>query len=177
MRNTIFVIVLMLCGSVCGVQSTDGSTKFSRVTVKGHLFEVEPKWHVKVYEDAHYQFVFRHYGNAEFVPGFFVYDLKRICWLEITELSTEHARLGRSPDFNDIPLMVGWNFRDLAKNKYAQLPLRTPGSIIFPDQVAFDSGTELYRLDCNSQLKRDISLTSFWVRKADLGAIDRAPAK
>jgi len=67
--------------------------------------------------------------------------------------------------------MVGWDFRGLASAEYAQLPLKTGGSIIFPDRVIFDPSTELYRLDCNSGLNRDVSLTSFWVRKADLDAL------
>jgi len=91
-------------------QLKDG-LRFSRVTIKGQVLDAEPKWHVKVYEDASYRFVYRRYGDAEYAPGFFARDLSRNRWLQLTELSTEHARLGRSPDFGDIPLAV---FRGLA---------------------------------------------------------------
>jgi hypothetical protein len=168
-----FVVALMLCGSVCVAQSNNSGVKFSRPTVKGHRLKAAPKWHIKLYEDEHYRFVFRHYGNAEFVPGFFAYDLKRKRWLEITELTTELARLGRSPDPNEVPLMVGWNFSDLSKSEYTQLPLKTFGSIIFPDRITFDPTTKLYRFDCNSALNREESLTSFWVRQADLNTLSK----
>jgi hypothetical protein len=171
MRKIMYVVVLLLCGSIGVAQSNQDGLRFSRVTIKGQVLDAEPKWHVKVYEDASYRFVYRHYGNAEYVPGFFARDLSRNRWLQLKELSTEHARLGRSPDFSDIPLAVGWDFRGLASAEYAQLPLKTGGSIEFPDRVTFDPSTELYRLDCNSQLNRDVSLTSFWVRKADLDAL------
>src|SRR5262245_31824866 len=85
--------------------------------------------------------------------------------------STENARLGRSPDPGDLPLMVGWDFRRLASDKYTRLPLMTGGSIIFPDRITFDSTSKIYRFDCNSRLNRDLSLTSFWVRKMDLDDI------
>jgi hypothetical protein len=169
MRKITYVIVLLLCGSIGIAQSNKDGLRFSRVTIKGQALDAEPKWHVKVYEDASYRFVERHYGNGEYVPGFFACDLSRNRWLQLTELSTEHARLGRSPD--DIRLMVGWDFHGLASAEYAQLPLMTGGSIIFPDRITFDPSTELYRLDCNSKLNRDVSLTSFWVRKADLDAL------
>jgi len=168
MRRKIFVVIILLGVSLSIAQANDDELRFTRVTIKGQVLDAEPKWHVKVYEDTSYRFVFRHYGHAEYVPGFFAYDLSRNRWLQLTELSTENARLGRSPDFNDIPLMVGWDFRRLAGDKYTQLPLMTGGSIIFPDRITFDSTSKIYRFDCNSRLNRDVSLTSFWVRKMDL---------
>lgn len=172
MRKITYVVVLLLCGSIGVAQSNKDGLRFSRVTIKGQVLDAEPKWHFQVYADASYRFVFRHYGSkGEYVPGFFARDLSRNRWLQLTELSTEHARLGVSPDFNDIRLMVGWDFRGLASAEYAQLPLKTSGSIVFPDRVTFDPSTKLYRLDCNSELNRDASLTSFWVRKADLDAL------
>ena len=131
----------------------------------------EPKWQIKVYEDDSYEFVFRGYGNAEYVPGLFAHDRRHNRWLELTELSTVHARLGRSPESSDLRLMVGWNFSRLASAEYAKLPLLTTGSIVFPDRISFDPTSGLYRFDFNSQLNLDGSLTSFRVRKYDLDAI------
>ena|SRR5215510_13274827 len=171
MLRITYVIIILLLWSFRAVQANDDDLKFSRVTIKGQVLDAEPKWHVKVYEDESYRFVYRHYGNAEYVPGFFAFDISRKRWLQLKELSTENARLGRSPDFSDIPLAVGWDFRGLASAKYAQLPLKTSGSIVFPDRVTFDPPSKLYRFDCNSGLNRDVSLTSFWVRKLDLDAL------
>ena len=171
MREITYLVTLLICISLYPAQTSGDGLTFSRVTVKGVVIPSEPKWHIKVYEDDSYEFVYRHFGHAEYVPGFFAHDRRHNRWLEITELSTEHARLGRSPDFSDVPLQVGWNFRGLASVEYAQLPLRTAGSIIFPDRMSFDAAAGLYRVDCNSQLNRDVALTSFWVRRADLDAL------
>ncbi len=81
-----------------------GQNTFSHPTLIAALREHEPKWHVKVYEDEDYQFVYRHYGNAEYVPGFFVYSKKRSRWVKITKLSTENAKLGHSPPFEEVRL-------------------------------------------------------------------------
>jgi hypothetical protein len=121
-----------------------------------------------VYEDSAYRFVTRHYGSGETatIPGFFVYSKQRNAWIEILSLSTEHARLGHSPD--DILLTVGWDYGELINKAFASMPLRTSGSINFPDRIV-DVGAEgAYRLDFNSRLKRDVSLTSFWLAKGDL---------
>ena len=171
MRRIRYVAIILLFGSIFTVWANDDDLRFSRATIKGRVLDAEPKWHVKVYEDSSYRFVYRHYGNAEYVPGFFACDISKNRWLQLTELSTENARLGRSPDFNDIPLAVGWDFRRLADVQYAPLPLKTGGSIVFPDRVTFDPSRKLYRFDCNSRLNREVSLTSFWVRKIDLDAL------
>jgi len=172
MKQTYWTTIALIVSiaAVCIAQDRD-AMQFRRPTVKGAVLAQEPKWHREIYHDQFYQFVFRHYGNGEYVPGFFAHDLVRNRWLEITELSMEQARLGRSPDFSDIPLQVGWDFRSLARADYARLPLHTTGSIVFPDRIMFLSAIGLYRLDCNSELNREVSLTSFWVRKTDLDEI------
>src|SRR5512145_2079160 len=55
-------------------------------------------WHELTFEDNEYMFVSRHYGTGgKHVPGFFVYSKSRGAWIQISRISTEHARLGRSP--------------------------------------------------------------------------------
>ena len=146
--------------------------RFSRPTVKCEVLKEVPKWHRKIHEDEAHEFVFRHYGKNEFEPGLFVHDKLRDRWFQIAEISTEHAKLGRSPDITDIPLQVSWDFRRLAGKKYVALPLQTSGSIVFPEDVSFDKRAQVYRLDCNANLKRKQSLTYFWVRKADFDSIE-----
>jgi hypothetical protein len=161
------MVLIVSMTAACSVQDRD-AMQFSRPTVKGTLLTHVPKWHQEIYHDEYYKFVFRHYGNADYPPGFFVYDIVRNRWLEVTDLSTEHAVLGRSPDFSDVPLQVGPDFRALARSDYARLPLRTSGSIVFPDKIVFSSAAGLYRLACTPELNREVPLTSFWVRKVDL---------
>jgi hypothetical protein len=165
---TIVLIVSMT--AACSVQDRDGM-QFSRPTLKGTLLTHVPKWHQEIYHDEYYKFVFRHSGNADYPPGFFAYDIVRNRWLEVTDLSTEHAVLGRSPDFANVPLQSGPDFRALARSDYARLPLRTSGSIVFPDKIMFSSAIGLYRLDCTPEQNRKVPLTSFWVRKVDLDEI------
>lgn len=161
-------LVLLVCVSSCIVPIEEAETRFSRPTVEVHILDTEPVWHKQIYEDGSYRFVYRHDGDAEYTPGLIVQDFRRNRWLEITALSTEHVRLGHSPDIDDIPLMVGWDYRRLSENEYIQMPLTTYGSINFPDRITFNQITRVYRLDFNSNLDREESLTSFWIRKADL---------
>jgi len=165
---TIALIVSMT--AACSVQDRD-AMQFSRPTLKGTLLTHVPKVHEEIYHDEYYKFAFRHSGNSDYPPGFFAYDIVRNRWLELTDLSTEHAVLGRSPDFANVPLQSGPDFRALERSDYAPLPLRTSGSIVFPDKILFSSATGLYRLDCTPEVNRVVPLTSFWVRKIDLDEI------
>ena len=143
---------------------------FSRPTIVAASCPDVPFWHVKVYEDDDYLFVYRHYGRAEYTPGFFVHGKRQHKWLEIKQLSTEHARLGRSPAIDEVPLSVSWNYSPLAKVEYAALPLPTSGSINFPDKIEYDAVTEVYCLNFDSSAEREEMLTQFWVLKAELEA-------
>jgi hypothetical protein len=63
---------------------------------------------------------------------------------------------------------VGWDYSRLINEQFASMPLDTGASINFPDRIV-DSGPQAaYRLDFNSRLNRDVSLTSFWLSKTDL---------
>jgi len=142
------------------------------------VLKEEPKGHRKIYQDKAYEFAVRNYGNkGQDTPGLFIHDKVQDRWLQITEVSTEHAQLGRSPDRispKEVSrLSVSWDFRPLAKKQYVSLPLKTSGSISFPDRISFDKRAKFYKLDFDtdyfkSDLKRKQMLTSFWVRKADL---------
>lgn len=127
-------------------------------------------WHELTFEDNEYMFVSRHYGTGgKHVPGFFVYSKSRGAWIQISRISTEHARLGRSPEGPPV-LAVGWDYGDLIRYEYVSAPLRGGSFISSPDRIVAMPRQGLYRLDYNSDLKIDYSLTWFWVRIADLEA-------
>jgi hypothetical protein len=127
-------------------------------------------WHHRTFEDNEYMFVSRHYGTGgKHVPGVFVYSKSRGAWIQISMISTEHARLGRSPEGPPF-LAVSWDYGGLIGHEYAPLPLSGGSFISAPDRIVAMPGQGLYRLDHMSDLKIDDSLTWFWVRIADLEA-------
>ena len=162
-KFTLFLIICIFAQNVIAQTRT-----FSRRTVILAPSADTPFWHVKVYEDDDYLFVYRHYGRAQYTPGFFVYGKRQNKWLEIKKLSTEHAKLGRSPNIDEVRLSVSWNYSDLQNVEYADLPLRTSGSINFPDKINYDAETQAYFLNFNSSAEREEMLTRFWVLKAEL---------
>jgi hypothetical protein len=162
------------CVAVLVTAATVEAQSFSRRTVRAIVLQAAPVWLRSIYEDANYRFVYRDFGSAQYVPGLFVEDRKQRRWIQLLQITTEHARLGRSPDFADIPLAVGWDFAALAKQPYVDLPL-TSTVLHFPDRISFDPGRSVYRLDFSSGLEREISLTTFWLRAADLERPESAP--
>jgi hypothetical protein len=167
--NIIFSVSIIIASALTAFSPAFAKRQnsFSRPTLIAALCEHEPKWHVKVYEDKDYQFVYRHYGNAEYVPGFFVYSKKHNRWAEITKLSTENAMLEHSPPFKEVRLSVGWDYSRLKSKDYVELPLRTSGSISFPDEIVYEANVEAYHLNFNPSLKPEYQ-TWFWLLKKDL---------
>jgi len=128
-----------------------------------------------------YEFVFRHYGSSQAVggntvPGFFVHSKKTDLWLEVVAVSTRGGRFGRS--WSDDPeeqkklkgVSVVWDFRDLASRPFASLPLKTSGSIAFPDQIEDDRERDQYRLRFMSNGGIASAEAVFLVDKVDLKA-------
>jgi hypothetical protein len=147
---------------------------FTRPTIITIKLDQPPKYHFKVYEDEEYCFLYRHYGNdGKAIPGFFIQQKKLNIWVELKKLSTENAILGRSPsieDFNRCPISVGWDFKGLKSNEFADLPLRTSGSIMFPDSIVRDAKRQVYILDNPAQCGLGYMLTRFYVRFDELSA-------
>lgn len=140
---------------------------FTRPTLVARTVQAPASWHDVIFEDSAYRFVDDAVGgDGKPITGLFVFSKTRRSWLELIELSTEHARLGRSPDFNDIALQISWDYGELINHNYARLPLMNFGS--GPDRIIATTGA--YRFDFNSRLNREESLTSFWVRVEDLEA-------
>ncbi len=147
--------------------------EFTRPTLVAKITQTPASWRDVIFEDPVYKFVSRDYGNGGGQrPGLFVFSKTRNAWVEVTELSTEHARLGRSPD--NVLLQISWNYGELIHRDYATLPLMSSGG--GPDRIIAMTG--VYRFDFNSRVNREESLTSFWVRVEDLEAAfdDRLPA-
>ena len=164
-----FVFAVCLGLAAAGTAPSQ-SLEFTRPTLTAIRITIEPRFHELLYEDHAYKFAARNYGSGKehAIPGLFAYSKQRDAWIQILILSTEHARLGRSPDITDIALSVGWDYRELINEAFASMPLRTTGSIAFPDRIGDFGPGGAYRLDFNSNLNRDVSLTWFWLTKADL---------
>jgi hypothetical protein len=152
------------------------SLEFTRPTLAAHGINAPSEKLVKIYEDKNYLFYSRDFGKkGEQVPGLFVESVERKQWLEITKLSTENARLGRSSLPQSKKVTVSWDYTDLVKQFYADIPLRTSASINLPDRMVLDEGNNAYRLDFNSSINTEESLTSFWIKLDDLAeAFDEA---
>jgi hypothetical protein len=114
-----------------------------------------------IFEDKEFRFVAVNYGHkGTQVPGFYVYAKDRSRWLRIDAISTAEAVLGRSPTMEEASQagggfpQVGWDFSIQYKDKpFAELPLRTSGSIVFPDKIQFDEKSKRYVLSFNSNWK------------------------
>jgi len=150
-------------------KTAENFAAISRPTIITASCAEEPLWHEKIYEDDNYLFVYRDYGKAEYTPTFFIYGKKHNKWIEIKKLSTEHAKLGRSPSSTTkIILSVTWDYSSLKSVNYVHLPLRTSGLINFPDKILYDANAKIYAFNFNSSVKLEEVLTQFWVTKKDL---------
>jgi hypothetical protein len=111
---------------------------------------VKPQRNILVlYEDEAFVFVGRHYGDGRDVggptePGLFVHSKATDRWLQITAISTDGAQLGRvSPD---MVVSVWWDFTPYANRLSIDQPLKTPGSLMFPDRIEYHYETGRYTL-------------------------------
>jgi hypothetical protein len=123
-----------------------------------------------IYEDANYVFVARSYGSKgkHTVPGLFVFSNKTRKWMEINRLSTKDARLGSSKTIEAAHCTVGWDYSGLREADYATIPLRTSGSLNFPDKILYQADASVYLLQHNSSRNIEAVLTQFIVKKDDL---------
>jgi hypothetical protein len=141
---------------------------FTRPTLVAIAYEQEPRNPTTLLQDKDFLFSFRGFGKKEFTAGFFVQDIATKHWIEVKKLSTENAKLGRSPSPEKGGTKSTWDYSDLAKRLYVELPLRTSDTLDFPDRIAFDEANHAYRLDFNSKLNVEESLSTFWITRSDL---------
>jgi hypothetical protein len=112
-----------------------------------------------------------HFGNSRDPSGepvLLVHSKSRDRWMQIAAISTAGARLGKSSP--DMRTSVIWDFSALAERSFAKLPLRTSGSLMWPDRVRYDSQTERYELRHASKSGVLSAMTVLYVLRADLDA-------
>lgn len=124
-----------------------------------------------LYYDEAFLFVGRHYGDGrDFAgptePGLFVHSKARDRWLQITAISTEGAQLGKSS--GDMVASVGWDFTPFSQRPYIEQPLKTTGSLMFPDRIQYDSRSDRYELRHASTWRRPGAETVLYIRRGDL---------
>jgi hypothetical protein len=164
---------LVVCAAAwlaCRAAQPPQPLEFTRPTLIAIPLDAAPPFHRVLYQDTTYTLVGRDYGHGGDLgpPGVFLFSKARNRWIQILQVSTEHARLGHSPDMGDIPLSVGWDYGRLVNDPFVPMPIKGGSFIGFPDRILDVPSAAAYRLDFNSQLDRDVSLTSLWLLKADI---------
>jgi hypothetical protein len=136
---------------------------------------------VTIYEDAAFRFRSRHAGDGRAPggatePGLFVQSRATGRWRRIVAIATAGGRFGHS-DVHDSAgrnllrlASVGWDFRPLAERAWAEQPLRTSGSLVFPDSIHLDPATDRYVLHYLSRWGIPEAETVLSVRRSDLVA-------
>jgi Domain of unknown function (DUF4377) len=175
MRIVIRILSLFVCVGFAGLPETSlaqsRQLSFSRPTIVGVHFDRQPKWHHNLYNDGHYRFVFREPEDGEYVPGFFVYHVRKDKWMEIRKISTENAVLGRSPSPKDLikcPIPETWDFSSLRNREYADLPLKTSRLVFIPTLITSEDERTVYRIEFTTQCNLSDMLTRFFIRIEDL---------
>jgi Domain of unknown function (DUF4377) len=175
MRKGILILALLVCTGFAGFPEAGlaraQQLSFSRPTIVGVHYDRQPPWHFKLYEDSDYMFVYRNYGDGEYVPGIFVHNVRKNKWMEIRRISTENAVLGRSPGPKDLikcPIPETWDFSSLRKREYTDLPLKTSRLVFVPDLIAKDDDRNVYRIDFTPPCEVADMLTRFFIRIEDL---------
>jgi hypothetical protein len=128
---------------------------------------------VSLYSDEAFRFVGGHYGDGRdpagaTEPGLFVYSDAAKRWLQITAISTAGGRFGYSSAAMVVSVM--WDFTPYAKRLYIEVPLKSTGSIMFPDRIEYDRDTERFRLrhSSGSSSRFPEAETALYIRRADL---------
>jgi hypothetical protein len=170
MKFIIALLVLCTFAPVFAVGGLSGfdDKAFTRPTLVAVACETAPVYKEKIFEDKDYFFVVRNSAKRGSVPGLFVHAAKGDRWIEIKKLSTENAKLGRSAESQGSTVNASWDFAELRKQLYVSIPLRTTGDDLLPDKISFDEKSLLYRLEFNSALKQEVSLTDFYITRTDL---------
>ena len=168
MRPTILIVsALFLAGRLSAQSFT-----FCPSDDSGRTFRI-------VSYDADFLFASRHSGSAKDEggnrePGFFVHSKSAGRWLRILTVTTRDGRFGRYSAFPRedprLPIVaITWDFRHLASQPFAKLPLETAGWNAMPDSIAYEPGTGRYALVFMSSW-RDFPdvMTTLYIRRADL---------
>jgi len=136
----------------------------------GEIKEPTAKRQLEIYQDSFYKFVGHGYGKrGEDTPSLFAFNKTANMWIRISKVSTRDAVLGRSPDFPEVMIQVGWDHSRLRSQDYVDFPLIT-GCVLLPDKIAYDGDKQLYQLYIGSQYGKYSHPTIFYLPKRDLDA-------
>lgn len=168
-KLVISILLLALVSLACVAESTVQIKK--EVTHPGHTLQI-------LYYDADFLFVGRNFGSKRTLvtePGFFIHVKSTDSWYQLTGVSSINSKLGSSHGEMSAEekermrfCSVSWDHRGLKDQAYVSLPLRTSGSISFPDKVEFDESLDTYTLRFFTSWNIEAVETSLQFRKKDL---------
>ena len=141
---------------------------------------VEPRQNVQIiFYDDDFLWVARNYGdhrrpagNTE--PGVFVHSKAHGRWIEIHKISTRDGKFGTSKSDDPeaqktlVKIPVAWDFTAYRDKPRIELPLKTSGSIAFPDRIVYEAKSQRYKLRFFSKLKIESAETTLYIPRADL---------
>ncbi len=129
--------------------------------------------------DGAYLFLARDHGDGRdpgggTEPGLFIHSKAQGTWLRVEAVSTEGASFGRSvSEDGRVPaelakLSVSWDHTPLADQDFVEIPLRTSGSLVFPDTVGRDGVGRRYKLSFLTASGVPSAATHLYLKIADL---------
>lgn len=135
-----------------------------------------------IHYDDSFLFAARHFGDARdrggnTEPGLFVHSRAHSRWIKILQISTAGGRFGRSSWPGRLengetrpPAAVAWDFTHYSERPYIEQPLRTSGSIVFPEMITYDPSTDQYELRYLASWGPSAE-TVLYVRRRDLVSV------
>lgn len=132
-----------------------------------------------IYYDKDFLFLARNYGDhrdfgGSTEPGLFVHSKSHDCWLKVSQVSTKDARFGKSDSDNPgeknrlLKSSVVWDFTSYVNKSSIELPLRTSGSIAFPDRIEYEEKADRFKMGFFSSWNIPSAETSLYLRRKDL---------
>lgn len=112
-------------------------------------------FHIIYYDDS-YLFLATDYSDPG-EPAFYVHSKKLDRWRIISQISTKDAIFGssRGPAFEGVNrLPVDWDYRSYTNKPFAELPLKTSGSVNHPDKMELEAGKHRYKVSFNTEPAR-----------------------
>ena len=131
-----------------------------------------------LYEDLEFKIVAVDNGHAgddaTQTPGVYVQSKKHQKWIRVEKVSLTDSVLGRSPTLEECREVgknlpsVAWDFKSLADQDYVEFPLKTSGSLLYPDKIERSDENDRLILSFNSGWKIAGVETVLIVSLADL---------
>jgi hypothetical protein len=168
MRTSFFLLALVLLPAMA----------FAQAVVMSEAHPGTRNTSVIYYDDS-FLFMSRNFGDqrdprGNTVPGLFVHSKAHDRWLQIHELSTKDGKFGKSssedPEENKRLQMsqVGWDYTAYAQKPSIELPLKTAGSIAFPEAIDFDAKGDRFKLSFYTSWKIESAATRLFLSRKEL---------